>query len=135
LQIIYKIADNFIPREILWIRGVCQSWLEFISDNKDLLIGDKFGINCKGSEYILQLLATATTPPSEAEEHLPLTISSFFLEDIELTRHSLRFWNLYANNITRLEFTDCAVLPRIVVSARDVDGRVVNMDTVKNNNC
>ncbi len=65
-------------------------------------------------------------------EPLPLGISAFFLENVELTRQplSLQFWTLYSNTITRLELTDCAVLPRICVETQDHDGNIVQMDTV-----
>ena len=65
-------------------------------------------------------------------QNLPLTIAAFFLENVELTRQplSLLFWNLFSDTITRLEFTDCAVLPRICVATKDKDGNTVNVDTV-----
>lgn len=69
---------------------------------------------------------------SFSDDPLPLRISAFFLENVELTRQPLsnQFWDLYSETITRLEFTDSAVLPRVRVETRGADGNPVNFDTV-----
>ncbi|OXA62291.1 hypothetical protein Fcan01_03280 [Folsomia candida] len=141
-EILYNIASNLSPRDVFWAQRVCRSWFLFGLTDSERFLGDAFGINCQGSEDRLHQLALhyqrneqeAQGINAEDETHnypLPLRTAAFFLENLELTRNplSLKFWSLFSDTITRLEFTDCAVLPRICVDVKDNDGNVVNVDT------
>ncbi|CAL8101041.1 unnamed protein product [Orchesella dallaii] len=107
-EILEKILSFMSVRDMLIAREVCVDWMHRINST-DCLV-DRVKIRISSDE----LMCLADSP-------LDPVFNSFHFHKIDITRQSMRFWTLYSDIITHLDFYKSSVIPRNTVNSEQAD--------------
>ncbi|ODN05732.1 F-box/LRR-repeat protein 14 [Orchesella cincta] len=107
-EILEKILSFLSVRDMLIAREVCLDWMHHI--NSTDYLQDRMKIRISSDE--LRCLADSPLDP---------VFTSFIFHNIDVTRQSMRFWSLYSDIITHLDFYKSSVIPRNTVNSMQAD--------------